>query len=252
MAYNLKVKRYLDCTQIRYYTNNVKEGQKRKEKDITESAKQTEQQKIEVNRCSGSRSKQTIFDIIRCNKWEWFVTLTFDRTKIDSSNYDDVVRAVSSWVKYMKAYYAPDLQYLFVPELHKDKKHFHVHGLIADTGSIKFINSGHVIAGDNIYNMPNWQYGFTTASQVKDTHRLSSYISKYITKDLDQRLKGRKRYWRSKNLNVPEEETYSLTADQYDSLLGSLTKNMTYSKTINNPKACYTETILEVDFLLDL
>ena len=55
-----------------------------------------------------------------------------------------------------------NMKYLVVPELHKDKKHYHFHGLIADVDNINFEDSGHTDKnGDIIYNIPDWKYGFS-------------------------------------------------------------------------------------------
>ena len=53
-----------------------------------------------------------------------------------------------------------------------------------------------------------------TATRVKDKERVTSYITKYITKDLCNASYGRKRYWCSRNLILPVEEVYQL--DQVD------------------------------------
>ena len=51
-----------------------------------------------------------------------------------------------------------------------------------------------------------------TATKIREKERVTSYITKYVTKDLCNASYGRKRYWCSRNLLLPVEETYYLDA----------------------------------------
>lgn len=149
---------------------------------------------------SRSRTMQAIYSIARANMWDYFLTLTFDPAKIDSTNYDVVVKAVSVWLSNLRRI-APDFKYILVPELHADGKKWHIHGLLADIGDLKkrLVDSGKVKNDCKIYNMDIWKYGFSTVSEIKDSGKASSYISKYITKEMLVHLKFRKHYWASRN-----------------------------------------------------
>lgn len=153
-----------------------------------------------------SRTKRQIYAYARANRWEWFVTLTFNQHNVDRYNYDACVKKLSQWLNNFKKRYAPNLKYLVVPEQHKDGA-YHFHGLLACTGSMDFVDSG---LRDNqnrvIYNIGNYGLGFTTATRVTDMQRCSSYLCKYITKALLQQ--SRKRYWASRNLNKPTEVVF--------------------------------------------
>ncbi|MFR5684267.1 MAG: hypothetical protein ACLUD1_09525, partial [Clostridia bacterium] len=150
---------------------------------------------------------------------EYFVTFTFNRQKIDSSNYELLTEKVRIWLSHLKQRYAPNLKYILVPELHKDGVHYHFHALIANTGNIDFIDSGVKHNGNTIYNIGNWKFGFTTASKVIDSARASSYITKYITKDLCSVTKFKKRYWASRNCDRPKVRTYCLPYEEMESFL---------------------------------
>ena len=140
---------------------------------------------------------------------ELFVTITFDPEKVDRSNYYDVTKRLSFWLKNIKKRYAPDLTYLLVPELHKDKKSFHFHGLFANIGDMTMLKSGLEKDGNTIYNVNDYKLGFSAATRVKDNSKVCSYISKYITKELCTVTEGKKRYWASRNLNrVKAKEFY--------------------------------------------
>ena len=134
---------------------------------------------------------------------------------------------------------------MIVPELHSDKKNYHFHGLLANTGICSFAPSGHYDDdGEVIYNWLDWNYGFTTATKIKDNGRVSSYITKYITKSTAQVLKNKKRYYCSRNvervepdyINMPTYEFIEQFADEFD-----------YLKTITIPGAKQKVTYCEIN-----
>jgi len=52
-----------------------------------------------------------------------------------------------------------------------------------------------------------WGFGFIDLKTIKDTFKLSNYLSKYFTKTFEEMKHPKeKRFFRSKNLKVPEEE----------------------------------------------
>ena len=65
--------------------------------------------------------------------------------------------------------------------------------------------TAHEIFNNNI-SFRSFKYGFTTVSKIEDTQKVSSYITKYITKELISATKGKHRYLYSKNLEVPKVE----------------------------------------------
>ena len=90
---------------------------------------------------SCNRTKQAVFTYGRCAMWKYFITLTLDEKKIDRYDYDKCSNSVRSWLKNMQQRFAPNLQYLVVPEQHKDGA-WHFHGLFANTADIKLVDSG--------------------------------------------------------------------------------------------------------------
>lgn len=178
-----------------------------------------------------NRTKQAVYSICRSNSWEWFITLTFDPEKIDSTDYDICVRSLHDWLKYIRKNYAPDLKYILVPELHKDGMKYHFHGLFSNIGSLRFIYSGIIKNGVMIYNLKQYKKGFCTASLVQNTYKASAYIVKYITKDLCSVSKGRKRYWHSNNLDKPDIILDNLSVEDVGALLDSFGE-LSYAKTL--------------------
>lgn len=155
---------------------------------------------------SVKRSKGKIYEYARCVHWDWFVTFTFSPEKVDRYNFEECSRVIRKWLNNQRRN-APELFYLVVPEMHKDGA-WHFHGLLANTGNMKFIDSGKIQKGHKIYNMSKWSLGFTTATAVDDIYKVSTYIGKYITKELCEATSGKQRYYVSQNLPKPIESTF--------------------------------------------
>lgn len=222
--FNIKVKHFGESVQVRVYEECVQElllcdsyGVK-KERIVKKEFVPFEDEKIHVRdwddierskNVSKSRTIQKVYDYARCNHWDWFVTLTFDSKECDRYDYGDVSRCLKNWLDNMRRS-CINLRYLFVPELHKDGA-YHFHGLMVHDNALRFVDSGHTSkSGDRIYNLDSFGYGFTTCTRVKTVEGVSKYIGKYITKDLCATTFGKKRYWASRNLELPLVENYYL------------------------------------------
>lgn len=152
---------------------------------------------------SRRRTINMIYDYSRSNSWEWFVTLTLNSQKVNRYDYSACAKKVSQWLKNMKKI-SPDMMYLVVPEQHKDGA-WHFHGLFAMCDGMAFVDSGKQDSkGRTIWNVGKYRLGFSTATRISDLERASAYICKYISKDLCLATMGRKRYWISRNLALPE------------------------------------------------
>jgi len=143
------------------------------------------------------RSKTAIADLVLSNEFDLFVTFTFAKNREDINS---VKKRMSKWLKNQKEIHGK-FSYLIVPEFHKDRKAIHFHGLLKDyRGVLK--NSGITQNGRDVYNITSYRLGFSTAVKIDDHAKVSSYIRKYITKDMPQ-FEGKKRYWSSKDLARP-------------------------------------------------
>jgi len=170
--------------------------------DIEETEK-TENQEEEYLRQSISRTKKNIHDYALCNDFQYFVTLTFDRKKYDSTDIRLLKLQVGQWLNNYKKRTNSNLKYLLIPELHSDKEHFHFHGLISGIEDItEFRESS---KGIMRYNWKSWhdKFGFTSLEQIRSLESVSKYITKYITKDLVIEF-NKQRYLVSKGLKKPE------------------------------------------------
>lgn len=210
--YNVKEKIFRGQSQYIVYSSPVVVGMvspmKGKKKEEIDWSKYTLNQmiaKIKLNfKRSSRRSKNMIYDIARSNTWEWFITLTFNPEKVDSLDYDQCTKSLKNWLDRVRRKCDGDLKYIIIPELHKSGR-YHFHGLLSGAYGLAFVDSGHEVNGDIIYNIGSYKLGFTTATRVKDTNRVSMYIAKYVTKELTACTKGKKRYWASRNVEKPLE-----------------------------------------------
>lgn len=155
----------------------------------------TQNEKERSVNSSLSRTKNKIYELAHCNKWEYFVTWTFNPDLVNRYDYQECYGRAYSYLRNLKKS-NPDMKYLIVPELHKDGA-FHFHGLLSNC-ELKL--SEHK---NGIYNLKNFKYGFTTVSLIKDSRATATYICKYITKDLLAVSKGKHRYLASNNLALP-------------------------------------------------
>lgn len=156
---------------------------------------------------SKRRAKNKLFDLINCNKFDYFVTLTLDRKKIDRKNYTVIIKKLNSYLD--NRVRRSGLYYVGVPELHKDGS-FHFHFLMNDV--LKLIHSGTYIRPNSsrpvkaetvkrsgfsldecrdVYNIADWSLGFTTAIKTYgDIKAVANYVGKYITKG-EKKVGGR-------------------------------------------------------------
>jgi hypothetical protein len=145
------------------------------------------------------RTKTKISDIVICNDFQIFCTFTF---KADRQNVQLCKKKMSKWLENQSAAQSPHaLKYIIVPEYHKDGESIHFHALMKDY-NFRLTDSGKKIKGRKCYNISSYQSGFSTVVKIDDIEKVSSYIKKYITKDMPH-FSGKKRYWCSTHLKRP-------------------------------------------------
>ena len=248
MEYNSCVIQYAAEQQIRFYSKTITKGKEVNEK-LSKGYKnlnRTEVQKKESERISINQTKNRIYSLARANTWEWFITMTFDRKKTDSSDYNTVVKNLTEFINNLRINYCSDLVYLIVPELHKDGKHYHFHGLLANTGKLQFkywnIDSK---SKRPVFNIVQWKLGFTTATRVTDTAKVSAYITKYITKECCSVIKNKKRYYNSHNIIRPTKEYTCFSERDFIELYADKIK---YSKSVTVEQAHMRISYYELDY----
>lgn len=196
-TYNHKIKTYPDGTIQHIIFSNWKDREYEKSNS---SNRQFEKSNKELENLK--RAKQVVYDLAKCNDFDYFITLTFDSEKIiNRFDYKSCTEALKRFTKHLTY---KGIKYIIVPELHSNGA-YHFHGLLKGEIELKqAINSktGQDIKG--VFNIVSFPFGFSTASLIRDKVRVSTYITKYITKNLLYTVpKGYKRYWASKGLNRP-------------------------------------------------
>lgn len=225
--YNIKLIKYYDgSSQITTYSipyksknndSNIivtsKENVISDEREYTSNINNDDYlEKLERSRNeSVRRSKTKLYRYARANKWDYFLTLTFNETYVDRYDLQDISKITTTWFNGQRKRNAPDLKYLIVPEQHKNGA-WHLHGLVSNIDNIRLSKSGKKTNKNlDIYNLSGFKYGFTTATTVIDSNAVSKYVTKYITKELCDITKGKKRYWCSRNLELGEEDKFLFT-----------------------------------------
>ncbi len=262
MEYNIKAEDFGDTIYYTFYPSSIITGYEKNNKKYDnvkiDSKKNNDNDKNNNNsnsdknvtdekeniRRSLLRTKQKIYSYAKSNEWTHFFTLTFDPKKVDRYDYNDCVKWLSKFLNLIRKQ-NKDIKYIFVPERHKDGA-YHFHGIVGNAPNLKIVPSGVYSLGKytfkeenipenlkndlgsklkQIYNLKNYKYGFSDVSLVEDTKRVSSYITKYITKDLCTHTKGKKRYWCTKNLKLPEETKVYMTDEQKALLIEDMRKS---------------------------
>lgn len=144
-----------------------------------------------------------IKDYCLSNEFTFFWTLTF--SGLDRYDNELCFLKLSKWLESMRKKHGK-FNYIFIPERHKDGA-IHFHGV---TGGFKgvIVDSGVRHKRVKVYNCSDWVHGFSTLTKIRNQKACANYITKYVTKDLDQEIvgKGKKKYWSSRGLRLPAVE----------------------------------------------
>lgn len=159
-----------------------------------------------------TRSKLQCQRIAKANMeyWKSFVTLTFEDNVTDEEFANKRFRYYVDKIRRVKK----DFRYICVKE-HQKRGAIHFHlltNLECDTDLIpkrplkRLYNKESKIWKDlDYYDLKYWNDGFSSAEPVSgDAKKIVGYISKYMTKDIDDRLFGRRRFFYSQNCIVPK------------------------------------------------
>lgn len=141
-----------------------------------------------------SRAKGIIQEYALCNDWEYFITLTIDKEKMDRYNLREYIIKLGKFLNNKR--YRKMIKFLLIPEKHKDGA-WHMHGLI------KGIPKGELKRNRN--NYLDWQqysiiFGYCSLSPIRDELKVANYILKYVGKGMHERVKGEHLYYCSSKL----------------------------------------------------
>lgn len=131
------------------------------------------------------RSKSRVFELAICNDWTYFITLTIDKNKYNRYDLKKYHKDLSQWLRNYKKKFVIDIKYLLIPEQHKNGA-WHMHGFISG------LPLDHLCI--NNYGYYDWfsykkKFGYCSLDFIHDKTKASSYVTKYITKDLSNTVK---------------------------------------------------------------
>lgn len=158
-----------------------------------------------------------IKDYILNNHFDTFWTLTFDPKICDEAIEDEYrYEEMRKWLHKMRARHRRNsdekFNYIAIPERHKNGQiHWH---MLTGGLDVELIDSGKTYKKQKIYNCPDWEHGFTNVQLMRSKSKISSYVTKYITKDLlySPVRKNKRKYWSSKGLSLPD--VYGVSDDK--------------------------------------
>jgi hypothetical protein len=183
------------------------------------------------------RARGKVLEYALCNNWDYFITLTLDKEKLDRYDLKAYVKKLGAFLKNYshRNLSAQDIsgqavqdriRYLLIPEKHQDGA-WHMHGLLKGLPiehlteftvkdripeKIKRLIRG----GHRIYNWLPYanKFGWVTAEPIRDREAVSRYITKYIHKamivgnmEINQKL-----YYCSQGLDEAEDIYKSVPA----------------------------------------
>lgn len=196
------------------------------------------------------RSNLNCQRIAKANRdnWESFITLTFKENITDIVYANKIFNAWVSNVRKLKK----DFKYIAVPEFQKrGAVHYHILSNLGkeDTNIVIPQKERTEKTKDltTLFDVKYWSRGFARVDFIKgDYKKIYSYICKYMTKDIDDKLFGKHRYFNSQNLNKPREEFLDLSNERdlkhFNDIMNS--SSIDYSSTY---KDIYTDS--DIQFL---
>lgn len=155
------------------------------------------------------RAKFNMQRLIKTNEKEFktFITLTFEENIKDIKTANSIFNIFRTQIKKVKN----DFKYVCVPEFQsRGAVHYHLLTNI-NYNDFSLLSKEEYKHHSKKYKMWNsgryikyWKSGFSLVKSI-DNIDVVGYLTKYMTKDIDNRLWGKRRYLYSQNLNKPEE-----------------------------------------------
>lgn len=142
-----------------------------------------------------SRTKARIFELAYCNPWDYFVTLTLDKTKYNRHDLPQFIKDLGQLIRDKRKKYGADIRYMLIPERHKDGA-WHLHGFfmgIPESELRAFTLQERlpdkirkrIADGKRVFTWTSYerQFGFSDIELVENHEAVSKYICKYVTKE---------------------------------------------------------------------
>ena len=220
--------------EVYFYERAVKAGyqESRKKARIEKEIKKEEK---EENDFALRRARSNIRRLIAANfnkKYDKFITLTF------KENMQDITKAnkeFTNFIKRLKRRFAEqEIKYLTVIEFQK-------------RGAIHYHTIANLPYVENKELSKMWGNGFVKINAIENIDNVSTYISKYLTKETydNEKMKNKKKYFPSRNLKRPKV----LVGDEAESMLNKIkNQKIVYESTYNSE---YNGKIVYIQYNID-
>lgn len=210
--YDYKIVRCGDYLQVYYYQKSrCKDNIKDLDINSLKKCNNTITSSKEIRDDNITRTKLNCQRIAKANsdKWNTFITLTYEENMTDIKKARKDLEYFITNIKKVKK----DFSYICVPEFQK-RGAIHYH-LLTNLS----LQDNYIIVkqkdNDKYYNVKYWNKGFVKVDFVTgDMKKIIGYISKYMSKECDNRLFGYKRYTYSQNLEKPIEEVLNTSNER--------------------------------------
>lgn len=168
-----------------------------------------------------ARARSMVEEYGLCNEFTHFATFTISPEKLDRTNLEEFRKRLTQLVRNVRRRKDADIAFLLVPELHRDGKSWHMHGLfrIPETLLTEYAYSPHLPkkikerlkAGKRVFCWKSAEenYGWNTFEPIENQEKAVRYIMKYLGKDnintAEKLEKGQHLYYASRNLEVAKK-----------------------------------------------
>lgn len=153
---------------------------------------------------SAKRAKQSVRLRCKAIRADRMITLTY------RENMQDIQRLKKDWDLFRRRM-GKMKQFHYVATIERQERGaFHIHVAVHGRQMYHLVRSiwWDIVgkANGNIHVREPHKFGFGK----NGAHKLASYISKYITKEIEDHELNKKRYWSSRGIVVPEKNYYAL------------------------------------------
>ena len=175
------------------------------------------------------RARSTIFELAKCNEWQFFCTFTLNPTKYDRYNLETFRKDFTQLIRDLRKKYQTTIDYLLIPEMHKDGA-WHMHGFISGLPTewelreftlkekLPVYIRQKLEDGSKVYEWKKYRvkFGFCDLEQIRNAEACCKYVTKYITKDMMTSVKevGAHTYYCSQGLKRAVELKRGRLAEQ--------------------------------------
>lgn len=171
-----------------------------------------ERKKLDVNIV---RARTKLLELVQCNSFEWFGTLTFNSKNVDRYDYQKCKKEIQRFFhNYTMNNQNKDFSFICIPEKHQDGA-FHFHCLFKgiNQNELELMTNKHFLpykilelinSGDKVYNWKKYDLGWCYFEKIKNLDSCSLYVTKYVSKSLISTVGvGEALYLRSRRLLKP-------------------------------------------------